>query len=88
MKIRRDGIEYELTYEEMRKAYDELDEFYIIEDIKSRYEKEDMPGITYQDLQEIARRINRTLENNDSYWESYWLSVKYTVEAYLKEKNN
>ena len=88
MKIKRGGVEYELTYEEMRKAYDELDEFYIMEDIKSRYDEDDMQGITYQDLKEMVRRINRTLESNDCYWESYWMSVEYAVEDYLRERNN
>ena len=88
MKIKRDGIEYELTYEEMRKAYDELDELYIMEDIKSRYDEDDMQGITYQDLKEMVSRINHTLENHDSYWESYWMSVEYVVDNYLREKNN
>lgn len=88
MKIRRDGIEYELTYEEMSKAYDEMKEFYIIEDIKSRYDEDDMPGITYQDLKEMVRRINKTLDGNEHYWDSYWMSVENEVERYLEEKNN
>ena len=86
MKIRRDGIEYELTYEEMRNAYDEMKEVYIIEDIKSRYDEDDMPGITYQDLKEMVRRINKTLDCNEHYWDSYWMSVENEVEAYLEEK--
>ena len=88
MKIIRNGVEYELTYEEMRKAFDELDEFYVIEDIKSRYDEEDMQGISYQDLQKMARRVKKTLENNDFYWESYWMSLEYSVDECLKEKRN
>ena len=88
MKIRRDGIEYELTYEEMRRAYDELDEFYIMEDIKSRYDEDDMQGITYQDLKEMVRIINHVLENHDSYWSAYWITVECVVEHYLREKNS
>ena len=80
MKITRNGIEYELTWQEIRDAYLLMEREYLKEDIKSK--AEDMKlDLSNKDLNKIAIRVDRTLRNNDSYWDSYWMSI----ECVLKE---
>lgn len=71
MTIIRNGIQITLTEEEKRQAYHELKREYLLEDIQSRY---DIPDEMKED---IIDRVERSLECNDSYWESYWLTIDY-----------
>ena len=84
MKIIRNGIEYELTYQEMRSIYNFMDLEYLKADIESKAEDMEM-DISEYDLNKIASKVNKTLENNDSYWESYWMSIEYVLEDAAKE---
>lgn len=79
MKIIRDGIEIELTAEEMRKAYEIKDREYLFEDIKSKLEEMEI-DVTDKEMEVIADITKSTLENHDSYWECYWLSIEYAIE--------
>lgn len=83
MTIYRDGKAIELTNEECRKAYDELDREYKAEDIKSRLE---MLEIELDNVDELVDRFEHAIGNNDSFWDSYWYSMDYVIEEYLKEK--
>ena len=83
MIIYRDGKAIELTSEECRKAYDELDREYKAEDIKSRLE---MLEIELDNVEELVDRFEHTIGNNDSFWDSYWYSMDYVIEEYLKER--
>lgn len=83
MKIIRNGTEYELTWQEMREAYDIMRREYLKEDIESRAEEMEV-DLTEEDIMRIAAKANKTLENNDSYWDSYWMSIEYAIEA-IKE---
>ncbi len=83
MIIYRDGKAIELTSEECRKAYDELDREYKAEDIKSRLE---MLEIELDNVEELVDRFEHAIGNNDSFWDSYWYSMDYVIEEYLKER--
>lgn len=79
MKIIRDGNEYELTYLEIHRAYKEQQKEYLINDIK---EKADAMGVSLEgvDINRLAHRTEKALDNNDGLWESYWMSIEYTIE--------
>lgn len=83
MIIYRDGQAIELTAEECRKAYDELDREYHREDVCSQLE---LLEIELDDVDEIVDRVDHALGNNDGYWDSYWCTVEYVIEEYMKEK--
>lgn len=78
MKITRNfnGKEYtfELTEEEMRKAYWEKKEQYDAEDIRSRYNVPD------DKINEAVNRFEKAIESNDSFWESYWMALEYVCD--------
>ena len=74
MKIIRNGQEIELTHEEMRQAYYEMKDEYTIEDIRSRYN-------LYDDkIDEVLTIFKRVIDNNDSFWDSYWSMIEYVAE--------
>ena len=78
-------IEDELSHREKRNVYDELHEDCLIEDIKSKLEEmEDYTAIN-EDLKSIAYKAQKTLDNNDSYWDSYWCTLENVIEDYFKE---
>lgn len=79
MKITRNGIEYELTYAEMRKIYELMRDRYIKEDTICKAEEWEI-GLTENELSDIVDMVNSGLEHNDSYWESYWLTIEYAIE--------
>lgn len=81
MKIIRNGNEYELTWQEMREAYDIMHREYLKEDIESRAEEMEV-DLTEEDIMRIAAKANKALENNDSYWDSYWMSIEYAIENF------
>ena len=83
MTIYRDGKAIELTSEECRKVYDELDREYKVEDIKSRLE---MLEVELDNVDELVDRFEHAIGNNDSFWDSYWYSMDYVIEEYLKER--
>lgn len=74
MKIKRDGVTIELTSEEMRNAYYEQRRAFLGEDIQSRYD------VVTEDLPAVIERVEHTLDCNDSFWDSYWMSIEYTCE--------
>ena len=85
MKIVRDGKEFELTWEEMHNAYQEYHHDCLKEDILGKAEgmEVEIPAIL---MDKVLRRVEKTLDNNDSYWESYWISIEYAIE-YVLENN-
>ena len=74
MKIIRNGQEIELTHEEMRQAYYEMKDEYTIEDIRSRYNLSD------DKIDEVLTIFERVIDNNDSFWDSYWSMIEYVAE--------
>lgn len=74
MKIIRNGQEIELTHEEMRQAYTEVKDEYTIEDIRSIYNLSD------DKIDEVLTIFERVIDNNDSFWDSYWSMIEYVAE--------
>ena len=74
MKIIRNGQEIELTYEEMRQVYYEMKEEYTIEDIRSIY------NLSEDKIDEALTIFERVIDNNDSFWDSYWSMIEYVAE--------
>ena len=84
MKICRDGKEYELTFSEMIQANEEYKLDCMIEDVKEQYENNEYDvELTESQFEEIARLALRNVSKNDSYYESYWMSVEYTLDDYI-----
>ena len=79
MKITRNGIEYELTWQEIRDAYLLMEREYLKEDIKSKADDINV-DLSEKDLDKLAIMVNKTLSNNDSYWDSYWMSIEYVLK--------
>jgi hypothetical protein len=42
-------------------------------------------GLSENDVETIARVASRGIEHNDSYWESYWMTIEYAIEHYMTE---
>lgn len=83
MIIYRDGQTIELTREECRRIYDELDREYKAEDIRGKLEEME---VELDVTDELILDVEHALGNNDGYWDSYWSSMEYAIEEYLKEK--
>lgn len=81
MKIIRNGQEIELTHEEMRQAYYKMKDEYTIEDIRSIY------NLSEDKIDEALTIFERVIDNNDSFWDSYWSMIEYVAEKMgLEEK--
>ncbi len=78
-------IKDELSHWEKRKVFDELHEYYLIEDIKSKLEDMENYTATDEDIRSIAYKAQKSLDNNDNYWESYWLTIEYAIENHFEE---
>ena len=74
MKIIRNGQEIELTHEEMRQTYYEMKDEYTIEDIRSIY------NLSEDKIDEVLTIFERVIDNNDSFWDSYWSMIEYVAE--------
>lgn len=79
MTIVRDGKEYELTGYELDAAYRECKHSYFVEDVKAKAEEMNI-DLTGKDIDEIADIAEDGLNNNDSFWEDYWMSIEYSLE--------
>lgn len=78
MVIKRNinGIETKinLTPEEVRKAYYEQEDLYYTADICERYIVPD------DKIDEAVNRFRKAIENNDCFWETYWMTIDYVCE--------
>lgn len=84
MKIIRDGKEFELTMGELMNAHDEYELENCIEDIKDVYrQSESEIELTENQIKEIAEQALHNLGKNDSYCESYWISLQCTFDEYV-----
>ena len=83
MIIYRDEQAIELTAEECRKVYNELDREYKKEDIRSELEQME---VELDVTDELIDRVDHALGNNDGYWDYYWCTIEYVIEDYIKEK--
>ena len=83
MKIIRNGQEFELTWEEMRQAYNEVKDEYTIEDIRTLY------NVPNEKIDEVLTIFERVIDNNDSFWDSYWSMIEYVAKKLgLEEKED
>lgn len=85
MKIIRDGETFELTSAELFQAWTEQYFNGIKEDICGTIDDNEVE-IDEQDLEKIAKRVDKYLGRNDGYWESYWITVEDAIDDYLSEK--
>ena len=51
----------------------------LIDDIKYKAEGMEMDLETI-DFEKVAHRAEKSINNNDGLWESYWLSIEYALE--------
>lgn len=79
MKIIINGIEYELTYAEMRETYEIMKEEYLKEDVKCKAEEMKIE-LSEEDIDYVASMAQKGIDNNDSYWECYWMAIEYALE--------
>lgn len=66
-----DADAFQIYREQQRKS--------LIEDIKDRTEQMEIDVNTI-DLGKVAHRAEKSLNNNEGLWESYWMSVEYALE--------
>lgn len=71
--------------DEEYKAYLKVKKEFLKKDIKSSCEGMEVPEPTEEQLDQLCERIEKTLSNNDSYCESYWLSVEYNIKEVMGE---
>ena len=83
MTIYRDGKAIELTEAERRAVYDELDREYHREDIRMQIE---VMEIELDVTDELIDRFDHALGNNDGYWDTYWGTMEYVIEEYMREE--
>lgn len=84
MKIFRDGKEFELTFSELMSAHEEYELDCMIEDVKSQYAQDEYDvELTDKQIEEVASLALHNLSKNDNYFESYWMSVEYTLNDYI-----
>lgn len=79
MKIVRNGVVYELTRTEAYDVYRECKKELLIEDIKSQAIEMEI-DLTDVDIDKIADKAERAIDNNDNLWDSYWRDIEYALE--------
>lgn len=85
MKIVRNGIEHELTHEEMRKAYEIMHEEYLKEDILSSAESMEIE-LSNEALGYMVQRVDKSLYRNDFYWDIYWMTIENIIAENMEVK--
>lgn len=86
MKIKRGDQEIELTFTEMMQAYEEYRLDCALEDVKGLCEQADIK-LTDAEMSKIARDALAGLGKNDLYFEAYWDTFQYHLNAF-REANN
>lgn len=79
MKIIRNGNEIELTWAEMREVYEFMKRDYLKQDIAAKAEEMEIE-LNDKAINSVADIAQSGLEHNDSYWESYWMTIEYAIE--------
>ena len=83
MNIIRNGIEYELTYAEMREIYEEMKLEYLKEDVESKAGEMEIE-LSDATIGRVVDRVDNGLSNNDSYMESYWMTIEYAIKEQME----
>lgn len=84
MIIVRDGKEIQLTWQEIREAYEIMKFEYLKEDILVRADDKGKQ-LSENNIDKVAQLASHGIDNNDSFWESYWLTIDYAIEIVNKE---
>lgn len=85
MKITRGWKEFELTPAELMQAHEEYELECMMEDVRDKWvHSEHVCNLTDEQVEEIAQRAMRNLSRNDGYFESYWLTIEYTLDEYVE----
>lgn len=77
--IVRDGKVYELTRTEVYDIYREIKRELLIEDIRSQMEQQE-GNFDNVDIDYIADKAERAIDNDEYLWESYWQSIQYVLD--------
>ena len=94
MKISREingqMVELELTFSELMAAHDEYSLDCAIADVNDVYEQRLERDLELSDeqLKSIAEQALHNLSKNDSYYDAYWESFKYTFKDCIEELLN
>lgn len=89
MKIFRDGKEFELTLSELIQAHEEYELDCMVSDVKSCYAQGDYDvELSEDDINEVASFAIHNLSKNDGYFDSYWMSVEYTLDNFINNLLN
>ena len=83
MKIIRNGAEYELTPAEMREIYEKMKAEYLREDIEGKVEEMEIE-LSEDTMNYVVGRVDKCLSNNDSYWESYWMTIEHVLNEQME----
>lgn len=99
MKIKRNGIEIELTEQEIEDAYRERRRYYNMEDIRSKlenmieeYEGEPEEPILKKFLEDdeairaLAEDFDNALDENESFMESFWMTAEKVIEDAIEDE--
>lgn len=85
MIITRNGMQIELTDNELMDAYDEYRLSCMIIDVKEVLVHKNIIGLREDIIKNIAMQAVHNLGKNENYSNGYWGSVEYTVEQSIKE---
>lgn len=87
MKIIRNGMEIELTNDEVREVCWEYDKRGRIKDLAEELELyvNEQDEERYKLAEEIEPLFDKYLGLNNEYWECYWSIARMAIENYLKE---
>ena len=82
MIIVRNGVEIELTGSEERDIYEKVKRDYLIQDIKERASEMEyeLDKFTDEEWDRFADYAEKSIDNNDMMWDSYWASIEYALE--------
>lgn len=84
MKITRNGIEYELTAEELRKAYEEQEAEYEKADLLYRLEDYEITNVSEQQIGKMMQMFDKRLHRDDYYCEIYWEVMDAIIEEVME----
>lgn len=70
---------FELSDSDVFQIYIRQQRDSLIDDIKYKAEMMEMDLSTI-DFEKVAHRAEKSIDNNDGLWESYWLSIEYALE--------
>ena len=64
-----------------------LDRENLCEDVVSQIKQQEMDvDLSAVDIDKIAARVDKALSNNESYMDSYWLTIENCIEEYVKDQ--